>query len=97
MADFLCTDCVGEYHLFRRVEQSNAHATTHAQANYTFFLAMTLYPEIQRKAQAEMDRVIGTDRLPTLDDRKHLTTTDALVKEVLRWQAVAPQGNITLA
>jgi hypothetical protein len=68
-----------------------------AQANYTFFLAMTLHPEFQKKAQAEIDRVIGTERLPTLDDREHLPYTDALVKEVLRWQTVTPQGNVPSA
>ena len=30
------------------------------------------YPEIQKKAQAELDRVVGRDRLPTIDDEKDL-------------------------
>jgi cytochrome P450 len=55
---------------------------------------MTLYPEVQRKAQAELDRVIGTDRLPCLADRVNLPYTDALVKEVFRWHPVAPQGQL---
>lgn len=33
------------------------------------FLYMLLYPEVQYKAQEEIDRVIGTERPPTLNDR----------------------------
>lgn len=61
-------------------------------AIYSFFLAMTLYPEVQKRAQAELDAVLGADRLPTLVDRERLPYVDALVKEVLRWGCVAPQG-----
>lgn len=56
-----------------------------------FFLAMTLYPEVQRKAQEEIDRVVGT-KLPSFDDRANLPYVDAIVKEVLRWHPVAPMG-----
>lgn len=58
----------------------------------TFFLAMTLFPEVQRKAQEEIDRVLGPGRLPTMADRPRLPFTDAVVKEVLRWHPVAPMG-----
>ena len=50
----------------------------------SFFLAMLLYPEIQRKAQAEVDRVVGRDRLPEFSDEPALPYVTALVKEVLR-------------
>ncbi len=50
----------------------------------SFFLAMVLYPEIQRKAQAEVDRVIGRDRLPDFSDEPSIPYVTALVKEVLR-------------
>ena len=56
---------------------------------------MTLHPEAQQKAQAEIDRVIGNDRLPTLDDQSSLPYLDALMKEVLRWNPVAPLGKPT--
>ncbi|TFY79510.1 hypothetical protein EWM64_g4501 [Hericium alpestre] len=56
------------------------------------FLAMTLYPDVQHKAQAELDAVVGNDRLPTFRDRERLPYLDALVKEVLRWNPVEPQG-----
>jgi cytochrome P450 len=58
----------------------------------TFFLVMSLHPEIQRQAQAEIERVVGKDRLPTIDDRKDLPYTMALITEVLRWSPVAPMG-----
>ena len=57
---------------------------------------MMLYPEVQRKAQTEVDRVIGSDRLPTLADRSSLPYVGALVQEVLRWNPVAPLGKFAV-
>ena len=45
-----------------------------------------------KKAQNEIDRVIGSDRLPTFDDRPNLPFIDAIVKETLRWGTVVPMG-----
>ncbi|TFY83648.1 hypothetical protein EWM64_g367 [Hericium alpestre] len=59
---------------------------------YSFYLAMTLHPEIQTKAQAEIDAVVGNERLPTFADRPNLPYIDAIVKEVARWNPVAPIG-----
>lgn len=53
---------------------------------------MILYPEVAQKAQAEIDEVVGNDRLPTFQDRPHLPYINALVKEVLRWNTVTPLG-----
>lgn len=58
----------------------------------SFFLAMTLYPEVQRKAQEEIDRVVGSDRLPAFADRKNLPYINALLAEVLRWIPIGPLG-----
>lgn len=44
-----------------------------------------VYPEVQAKAQAEIDRVIGRDRLPTLEDRQDLPYIDCILWECLRW------------
>ena len=57
-----------------------------------FFLAMTLYPEVQKKAQREIDDVIGKDRLPCLADRDKLPYLGAVYNEVLRWQSIGPVG-----
>jgi len=53
---------------------------------------MTLYPEVQRKAQAEIDRVVGNSRLPDYSDQDKLPYVDAVLKEVLRWHPVTPLG-----
>ncbi|KAH9975380.1 cytochrome P450 [Lactifluus volemus] len=55
----------------------------------TFILAMTLHPEAQKRAQAELDTVLG-DRLPTFSDRDNLPFVTAIMKEVLRWIPVLP-------
>jgi cytochrome P450 len=55
---------------------------------------MTLFPEVQKKAQAEIDAVVGNDRLPSFSDRSQLPYVEALVKEVLRWNVVAPLGRL---
>ncbi|KAJ3566173.1 hypothetical protein NP233_g7167 [Leucocoprinus birnbaumii] len=48
----------------------------------TFFLAMVLYPEIQKKAQEELDRVLGHGHLPEFGDRGRLPYLEAVVKEL---------------
>jgi cytochrome P450 len=53
---------------------------------------MALFPDVQRKAQEEIDRVVGSDRLPTFADRELLPYVDALSKELMRWHVVAPIG-----
>ncbi|KAL5514193.1 hypothetical protein ACEPAG_2281 [Sanghuangporus baumii] len=57
-----------------------------------FMLAMVLYPEVQKKAQEEIARVVGVSRLPTFADRKDLPYITAIAKETLRWHTVAPQA-----
>ncbi|KAL5481175.1 hypothetical protein ACEPAI_10116 [Sanghuangporus weigelae] len=69
-----------------------AGADTTVSSLSSFFLVMMMYPEIQRKAQEEIDRVIGSDRLPSFKDRDDLPYVDAVVKEVLRWHPVGPMG-----
>ncbi|KAM6490499.1 Cytochrome P450 [Amanita muscaria] len=59
-------------------------------AQTVFTLAMVLYPAVQKKAQEEIDRVVGSSRLPTLADRASLPYVDALYREVLRWRPGAP-------
>ncbi|KAL4071144.1 cytochrome P450 [Scleroderma yunnanense] len=61
-------------------------------AMHSMFLAMTLFPEVQKKAQAEIDAIVGLDRLPTLSDRQSLPYMEALVKEIHRWHVVSPLG-----
>ncbi|KLO04415.1 cytochrome P450 [Schizopora paradoxa] len=65
-------------------------ADTTVSAKYSFFLAMTLHPDVQRRAQEELDRAVGAERLPAFSDRKNLPYIDALIKETLRWHPVVP-------
>ncbi len=45
---------------------------------------MIVYPETQKRAQAELDAVVGRDRLPSFADYEHLPYIRAMVKEALR-------------
>jgi Cytochrome P450 len=56
----------------------------------TLFLAVLLHPEVQKKAQDEIDAVTGRERFPNFEDRPRLPFVDALCKEVLRWRPAAP-------
>ncbi|KAN0125502.1 cytochrome P450 [Russula decolorans] len=58
----------------------------------SLFLALVLFPQVQKRAQAELDAVVGRDRLPTFDDRPHLPYIEAICKELMRWLMVAPIG-----
>lgn len=55
-------------------------------------MAMALHPETLRKAQAELDLVVGTERMPRIDDRASLPYVDAVIKETLRWHPAVPLG-----
>ncbi|KAK0469621.1 cytochrome P450, partial [Desarmillaria tabescens] len=55
-------------------------------------LAFLLYPEVQAKAQAELDAVVGSTRLPNFNDRPQLPYIDAILLEALRWNPVVPMG-----
>ncbi len=57
-----------------------------------FFLAMALYPEVQRVAHAEIYSVLGDSRLPDFSDEARLPYVGAVLKEVLRWHPVVPLG-----
>ncbi|KAJ7804522.1 cytochrome P450 [Mycena olivaceomarginata] len=70
----------------------NAGIQTTLATLRTFALAMLLHPEIQERAQSEIDSVVGCDRLPTFDDKPALPYITALVKEMLRWNPPSPVG-----
>jgi cytochrome P450 len=53
---------------------------------------MITHPEILKKVQKEMDEVVGTDRLPTFDDRPSLPYLECIMSEVLRWGVPVPMG-----
>lgn len=55
----------------------------------SFIKAMVCFPEVQKKAQAELDAVIGEDASPRWSDREKLPVVLRLVKETMRWRPVA--------
>ena len=57
---------------------------------------MVLYPDVQEKAIALLERVVGTSRLPTFQDRPSLIYIDAIMRECLRWRPVLPIGTNSL-
>ncbi|KAJ8508610.1 hypothetical protein ONZ45_g9134 [Pleurotus djamor] len=57
----------------------------------TFAAAMTLFPHVQNRAQAEIDQVLG-GRLPSFEDREALPYSEAIMWEVFRWKTVLPLG-----
>lgn len=59
-----------------------------------FTLAMVLNPRVWKHAQAEIDAVTGTHRLPDFGDRPALPYVDAIIRETLRWWPVVPLGKI---
>lgn len=47
-------------------------------------LAMVLHPEVFKRAQQEVDSIIGRSRLPDFDDRPNMPYLDCVLTEVLR-------------
>ena len=52
---------------------------------------MSLHPEVERRAQAELDSILSAEHLPAPSDMEHLPYLHAILKEVLRY---APVGNL---
>ncbi|KAF4775467.1 cytochrome p450 [Colletotrichum scovillei] len=70
--------------------EAGSETTATTINNWT--LAMTLFPEAMRKGQEEIDRVVGSDRMPTWEDEKDLPYVRAMIKETLRWRPVNKFG-----
>ncbi|KAF8258555.1 cytochrome P450 [Lactarius quietus] len=68
----------------------SAGADTTVSSMMTLLIACMLHPEAQKRAQDEIDAVVGRERLPTFDDRPRLPFVDAMCREVLRWRPVVP-------
>ncbi|KAN0084392.1 Cytochrome P450 [Tylopilus felleus] len=64
-------------------EQSNA-------VILLFLLMTAMNPEVQKKAQAQIDAVVGRNRLPMIEDRSSLPYIDAVLRETLRYTPIVP-------
>ena len=60
-------------------------------------MAMALHPEKLKLVQAEIDAVVGTDRLPVMNDRPNLPYLDAVIKETMRWHPALPLGEHSIS
>ncbi|XP_047528620.1 probable cytochrome P450 304a1 [Vanessa atalanta] len=68
-------------------------AATGIQSVLTFLIErILLQPEIQDKIHEEIDRVVGRDRLPTLDDRQNMPYLEACLREIMRFETLVPLG-----
>ena len=82
----------GSSHCFFVWDHRVTYAPQTAGTLLTFVYLMMNHPEVQRRAQAEIDRVIGRQRLPVFEDRASLPYLDAVLRETMRWYPVAPIG-----
>ncbi|KAL4249644.1 cytochrome P450 monooxygenase [Abortiporus biennis] len=70
-----------------------ASAETSTSASCAFLIAMAQYPDIQKRAQVEIDAHLSPDKLPShLDEVKDIPYLRALLMEVLRVRATVPLG-----
>lgn len=58
----------------------------------TCVLGLITRPEVLRKAQQEIDAVLGLGQLPDFEDEESLPYITAIVKETMRWREVTPIG-----
>ncbi len=59
---------------------------------YAFMQAMMVFEDVQKKAQEEIDRVVGPGRLPEVDDYPNLPYIRCCIKETLRWMPTVILG-----
>ena len=69
-----------------------AGTDTSAQTVNWFLLLMANHPEVQAKVHEELDRVVGRDALPTVDDRTRLPYVFACLAESMRYRTIGPLG-----
>jgi hypothetical protein len=94
--------CLGQYtqcHFLSSLTSLSRHlggtlveagSDTTSSFTQTLVLALTAFPEVQTKAQAELDRVVGDDRMPTYEDYEKMPYLRAVVNEVHRFRPNAP-------
>ncbi|KAG9075697.1 hypothetical protein FRC06_009948, partial [Ceratobasidium sp. 370] len=85
-------DEVDDYVKHLAVTMFVAGPDTIASTLLIFIYAMLLFPEVQERAQREIDAAVTLDRLPIMEDRPNLKYVDRLIDEVLRWRPIAPLG-----
>ncbi|KAF8219321.1 cytochrome P450 [Tricholoma matsutake] len=67
-----------------------AGSDTTVSAIASCVLGLVTHPEVLKKAQAEIDAMVGLNQLPDFDDFDCLPYITAITKETLRWRDVVP-------
>ncbi|KAF7348392.1 Cytochrome P450 [Mycena sanguinolenta] len=85
--DRRCRDCT------HYIEQSSIFMTGFQQTSVVlalFIMAMAINPEVMKKAQNEIDTVVGVGILPGFEHRSAMPYCEAVMREVLRWKTIIP-------
>ncbi|KAL1689503.1 cytochrome P450 [Schizophyllum commune] len=70
----------------------SAGADTTLDTITVFIFAIVNHPEVQERARAELNAVVGPDRLPEMEDRPNLPYIERMVQETFRIYPVSPLG-----
>ncbi|OSX57811.1 hypothetical protein POSPLADRAFT_1155877 [Postia placenta MAD-698-R-SB12] len=79
-----------EYLMWAAITVLGGGLDTNTATILSFILAMLRFPDVQKKAQAEIDAVVGSERLPQTSDRPSLPYIRSLIAEVYRWLPAGP-------
>jgi cytochrome P450 len=71
-----------------------AASDTTSSTFIAFVQAMLLFPDAQRKAHVELDRVVGSERMTTMEDEDALPYIRCCIKESLRWMPTTMSGAV---
>ena len=88
-------DTVGDLTLLDDNYESDSCTIQTMSAIFTAFTLIVANPLIQARIQAELDLVVGKDRLPDFSDRPRLPYLQCVISEALRWGASTPVGTYT--
>lgn len=55
-------------------------------------MALSLTPDVQRRAWDELDTIVGRNRMPTSEDREAMPYIEAICQEIVRWHVVIRLG-----
>ncbi|KAJ3492019.1 hypothetical protein NLI96_g265 [Meripilus lineatus] len=71
---------------------NQAGAETTSSSILLFIFSMLIHPDALKKAQEEIDRVVGHNRLPDFSDRESLPMVECVMQENFRWHQPVPLG-----